>query len=489
MSVEEPKSSTNVNIRIRASTNGLGGPMTAPEVPEILHGIFDTVDGLGVELGETNYRGFYIYNNSPTYPLKNVVLFIPKNTQYSGDDIAVGFDPAAVNTDMQSIGNEFTEPIGVSWNSGNTRTAGIILNVEIPPGGRKGVWVRRKVVPGSGSVEANHAKIRIQIANLDAQVPLVFGVAFMGDTGCNERSKANFRNIESRNPELMVTLGNNSMSNSADCWFAMTEPFRTRLVSTLGVFDYGLNYPTDGDGDNQALANSYYNYFGHKGFFTRIVHNVGILVWNSAIQRDRHGSGGPLNGTEDPEIIEAVRNNLKELKANPDVDWVIVATSRFSYATNDIYDSVDEDNVLLARKGSRNGKTIYHQLYMDEGVDLVVEGHRLAYERLHVITPNSENRGQPNVVAEYESQAPNYTITGDRWSNGMLYLVIGTGGYALVEYDPDQKWLWSAKRDAEHYGYLWLEFSKQQNTNILKGRMYDLQDQSYDSFSITKSPI
>lgn len=146
-----PITSTDIQYRLsggaaNASANAsLGGAKSSNTVPSAL---FDDVNSAESAAGDTEYRCFYVHNAHATLTLQNAVLWISSNT--TGNRIAVGAGTSAINGTEQTVADENTAPVGVTFSQPSTKGAGIALG-SIPPGQSKAVWERRAVGAAAGA--------------------------------------------------------------------------------------------------------------------------------------------------------------------------------------------------------------------------------------------------------------------------------------------------------------------------------------------------
>ena len=110
-----------------------------------------------------------------------------------------------------------------------------------------------------------------------------------------------------------------------------------------------------------------------------------------------------------------VVNDLQSAAQNPNINWIIVNIHQWIYrssSSNAINDDVAE---------------IYHPLFDQYGVDLVLAGHDHKYHRTYPIKYNPSNPPNPIVTS---------TNTNDYADpQGAIFAVVGTGGINLAPID------------------------------------------------------
>lgn len=119
----------------------LGGIISATAAPA---GLFDTIVGAESAAGDVEYRCIYVRNGNATLAMQTAALFIQANTASADTQVAVGLGTSAVNVAEQTIANESTAPVGVTFSEPTTLAAGIALG-SIPAGQFRAVWLRRTI--------------------------------------------------------------------------------------------------------------------------------------------------------------------------------------------------------------------------------------------------------------------------------------------------------------------------------------------------------
>jgi hypothetical protein len=64
-----------------------------------------------------------------------------------------------------------------------------------------------------------------------------FNFAAAGDFGCSTNTQNTVSNMEGKDPELVLALGDLSYHSTADCWFDMMSPLKGKMMITLGFHD------------------------------------------------------------------------------------------------------------------------------------------------------------------------------------------------------------------------------------------------------------
>lgn len=157
-----PIASTDIQYRLSggaansialASLGGIKSSATSPST------LLDDVTGAQSAAGDVNYRCFYAHNAHATLSLSNAVVFLQSLGLGSGHVIAIGVGSAAINATEQTVANEATAPVGVTFSSPVTLGTALALG-SIPAGQHQAVWIRRTVT-GGAAASANAYTLRV----------------------------------------------------------------------------------------------------------------------------------------------------------------------------------------------------------------------------------------------------------------------------------------------------------------------------------------
>ncbi len=143
-----------------------GGAMSTDSagiiVDNVINSIFDNVTGPESSSGRTEYRCVMVKNNHGTITFTSPKIYIYNDTP-SGDDhieIGVGLVASGVGIVEQTIGSETTAPSSITFSQPLTVDAAIPFE-DIPPGGSKGIWVKRVVNAGSQQYQDNYFDLEV----------------------------------------------------------------------------------------------------------------------------------------------------------------------------------------------------------------------------------------------------------------------------------------------------------------------------------------
>jgi Calcineurin-like phosphoesterase len=274
-----------------------------------------------------------------------------------------------------------------------------------------------------------------------------FNFAAAGDFGCSTNTQNTVENMQSKDPEIVLALGDLSYHSTADCWFDMMSPIKDKLMITLGHHDVE---------DGQAKMNQYMNSFGiDKPFYSYDYNKVHFLVMSA--------KSVYYKGSEQYNFI---LDDLKKASENENINWIIVS----SYGPP--YTSPSEHPAF------KDLREVYHPIFEQYGVDLVLSGHNHNYQRTYPLTYNPNDSGEPTVtstaVTDYDGQ-----------KDGIVFAIVGTGGVNFYSFNGQAPFVDS--QFADKFGFLNIDVSNGNPDSKLTGTFYDNQGgQILDQFTIQK---
>jgi hypothetical protein len=215
-----------------------------------------------------------------------------------------------------------------------------------------------------------------------------FNFVAVGDWDCTSETDDTVENIIKQNPELVVALGDLSYNGDAECWLELIEPFAEKTKIVIGNHEL----------DSSELLEDYMDYFKLKEqYYSFNYENVHFLVLSTETDFD-----------EDSEQYQFAVDDLQKYSKDPSIDWIVVSFHKQVYSSG----SSPEDE--------EDFREIYHSLFEKYKVDLALQGHLHAYERMYPITFNSDDEDEPIV----RDTNPNTYAN----PNGTIFVTVGTGG-------------------------------------------------------------
>ena len=276
-----------------------------------------------------------------------------------------------------------------------------------------------------------------------------FNFAAAGDFGCSTNTQNTIENMQSKDPEIVLTLGDHSYHRTADCWFDMMSPIKDKLMVTLGHHDVE---------DGQAKMNQYMNSFAmDKPFYSYDYNKVHFLVMSA---KSVYYKGS--------EQYNFVLEDLKKASENENVNWIVVS----SYGPP--YTSPSEHTAF------KELREVYHPVFEQYGVDLVLSGHNHNYQRTYPLTYNPNDTGEPTVT---NTAATDY----DGQKDGIVFAIVGTGGVNFYSFNGQAPFV--DTQFANKFGFLNIDISNGNPDTKLTGTFYDNKGgQILDQFTIEKDP-
>jgi Calcineurin-like phosphoesterase len=255
-----------------------------------------------------------------------------------------------------------------------------------------------------------------------------FNFAAAGDWGCNSNTDKTVNNMIGKNPELVLGLGDYSYQDTATCWLNKIKP-----IDSITKISIGNHEDEVSEGFNQ--------YMGHFGlsvpYYSYNYQNVHVLTM---LWQPSYSSGSAQ--------YNFVVNDLQSASQNPNVDWIIVNIHDWIYrssSSNPLNDDFAE---------------IYHPIFDQYDVDLVLSGHDHSYHRTYPINYNPSNPTNPIITS---TNAKDYTDP-----QGEIYAVVGTGGINLGPISGKSPFV--AREQDDFFGQLDIKFTN--NGAKLEGRFY-----------------
>ena len=271
-------------------------------------------------------------------------------------------------------------------------------------------------------------------------------IAAVGNWGCTSNSQATVNNINSKNPELVLGLGDYSYESTPDCWFNEIKAFDSKMKISIGNHDV----------ITKKLLNSYLNHFGlSKQYYSFDFQNVHVLTMGTELEWEA-GS----------KQYKFVKNDLEQVSKDPNIKWIIVTMHK------PIYTSPNGCSASSC-EGSKTLRDTYHPLFDNYGVDLVLEAHMHSYQRSYPIKYNVDSPSKPIITS---SDKNNYNNP-----SGEIFAIVATGGinfHSLAGKAP-----FTATQQDSKFGILEMQFSN----NKLDAKFVSNAGSTMDHFTVTKT--
>jgi predicted phosphodiesterase len=278
-----------------------------------------------------------------------------------------------------------------------------------------------------------------------------FNIAVAADWGCKDDAKKTSKNIQEKNPELVVAAGDLSYKGQGDCWENIISPFESKLKVSMGDHEYH-----DTQGGAIGVLNEYLNPLDiAKPYYSFDLNNVHFVFIDPYLDYKP--------GSEQYQFIE---NDLKTASTNQNIDWTFVVEHIPMYTSSSKHAA---DPII---------RDIYHPLFDKYGVDLVFSGDNHNYQRTFPLKFNSQQYNSDNHIIADQDQN-NYNA-----DSGVIYLITGTAGRS--HYEIKEQAFFVAKYDDKNFGFLNIDI----NDKTLKGTFYaNEKDTGIQSLAYTNNII
>ena len=307
-----------------------------------------------------------------------------------------------------------------------------------------------------------------------------FNIITAADFGCSIRAQENIKNIEKFNPELVLVPGDLSYKKTAACWINMTKPLDSKIKIAIGNHE---DYEEEG-AKGEKLKKSLMDHYGlDKSYYSFDYNNVHILVLDTQLEfsvdtlqssavvnetlsakaaeegkaedKSDHKKENPLLerypiinitdfmeknsiNVEDPALEELeeinakvpdleidkqqyqfVLDDLKKTNQNKNIEWIVVMFHKPMYSSI----SKQLEEYIIRDK--------YQEIFDKYNVDLVIQGHNHIYSRTLPLSFNKQQISEPILDQTNNANSNNNTTFTN--PNGIIYLVVGTGGDELYK--------------------------------------------------------
>ncbi len=271
-----------------------------------------------------------------------------------------------------------------------------------------------------------------------------FRIAAAGDWGCSADALNTVNKIKQLNPRLVLALGDFSYAAVANCWFDETSPIDGKLKIVIG------NHEQD-EGNPPSLLAQYLTHFHlASSYYSFDYQNVHFTIMNSEI-----------NYTYASPQYSFVKNDLANASSNHNIKWIIVAFHTPMYTSPSRHTGA----VLF--------RIVYHPLFDEYGVDLVLQAHNHNYQRSYPITYNNTKPESPTITSASNNSYSN--------PKGEIYLLVGTGGHPLYDLFGRARYITAQYRE---FGFL--SMTVLNNGTKLEGKFFGEIGSVIDSFTIFK---
>jgi hypothetical protein len=280
--------------------------------------------------------------------------------------------------------------------------------------------------------------------------------AAVGDWGCGINATNTLNNTIDKWPELVLGLGDYSYTEFANCWLNIVEPIDDKMKIAIGNHEHIIYANTYGNGSYESpyLLKQYMNHFGlTKQFYAFNFQNVHFVVMSTEVPFEI-GS----------EQYNFVKNDLASASANSSIDWIVVIFHHVIYTS---------PSIILPNEIFRD---IYHPLFDEYDVDIVLQGHVHNYQRSYPLKYNPLNSSNP-IITNTDKYA--YDDPTDP-----IFAIVGTGGESLYRINGTSSF--TAVNETQSFGFLNLALVNDGLT--MRATFYANDRTIKDQFTIDKTP-
>ena len=306
---------------------------------------------------------------------------------------------------------------------------------------------------------------------IDAQTTIPnFNIAAVGDWGCNSDTDKTVNSIRTQQseqqPALILGLGDYSYKSSADCWLDAIQPIYDSNNQNANNMQISIGNHEDSSSED---LNAYINAFKLTKQFGQVYsfnfNNVHFLSMATEIS---YSTGSSQNAF--------VKQDLAAASQNQNIDWIIVYFHKPMYSSPSSCSSCSGESSL---------RDIYHPLFDQYGVDLVLEGHTHDYQRSFPIKFNPNSKSNPSIT---DTNKNNYIFPANPTStHGQIHLIVGTAGVNFHSLKTPLK-PYFVYGQSKEFGFLNIDI--QNNGQTLVGKFLSNErspSTPLDQFTITKS--
>ena len=270
-----------------------------------------------------------------------------------------------------------------------------------------------------------------------------FNFAAAGDWGCRTYTTDTVNNISSKSTELTLGLGDFSYQPTADCWLDIIAPIDSQMKIAIG----------NHDDETSTMLQQYMDHFGlTQQYYSFDYQNVHFLVMSTELSLDPGSAQHTF-----------VKNDLANVVCDQDISWTVVAFHKQAYSSGS---SVRLETVTILRD-------VYHPLFEQYGVDLVLQAHNHHYERSYPAIPNLADPLNPTIT---DANTNTYNDP-----SGQIFATVGTGGNTIYSFEDKAPYIVA---QSVEYGFLNVDLIDDGLT--MRGKFYTNAGTVRDQFTISK---
>lgn len=299
----------------------------------------------------------------------------------------------------------------------------------------------------------------------------ILGFAAAGDWGCNSNTDATATAIFNKGTaiDIVFGLGDYSYQPTATCFInEMSEsgnnikPKMDGVTLTGGTGSMAIGNHEDDSDEARSTYSSSFN-FPNSGYYSYNVGTSPNKVHFLVMTTEDTFSVGSAQHT-------FVTNDLSQAASDSNIKWIIVVFHK------PLYSSPNECGSSTCA-GYPSFRSIYHPIFDQRGVDLVLVGHTHDYQRTFPITYGGSQNANP---VKQSNNLNNYNDP-----TGIIQALVGTGGVNIHELDGQSSF--TAYQQDDRFGFLQVDITKSGENQVLTGKFFgNGLANAMDTFTITK---
>lgn len=287
-----------------------------------------------------------------------------------------------------------------------------------------------------------------------SSTPKDIHIAAAGDWSCGVPTQRTVNSILTKNPDLVLALGDFSYQKGTSCWFKIMSPLINKTRIVIGEHDF--------DTKNNTRLQDYINRFNLSNpYYSFNYGDVHFLAMSSLDPFNNQTLQYKLLHNESKQY-DFVNNDLYMTSQNKSINWIIV------YLYKPMYTSPTQ------HPSEESLRDLYHTLFDYYGVDLVIQSHNHNYQRSYPLRYNQTNSSTTIITDRNNSVYNN--------PNGTIFTVVGTGGANLYNLLGKRPYI---ATQFQRFGFLNIDVLH--NGTKMTGTFFDsLDGRAKDNFTIFK---
>lgn len=288
----------------------------------------------------------------------------------------------------------------------------------------------------------------VEASQNDSKIISDFNFVAAGDWGCDSKAHNTVNNIQNKSPEVVLALGDLSYQRTADCWFDMMSPLLNKTRIVFGDHEYNFK--------NSSRLMQYLDRFNlDKQYYSFDYQNAHFLAMSSEVPVDIESKQYTF-----------VKNDLQAASKNASINWIIVYLYEMLYTSPTLHTPTE------------TLRDIYHPLFDEYGVDLVLQAHSHNYQRSFPIKYNETDPSKPIIADRDEQQYLD--------PNGEIFVIAGTAGADHHDFTGQAPYV---VKQFLRFGFLNVDIiDNNNNETTMVGTFYENREGAdKDHFIVTKS--